>query len=861
MNFTFLPNQNPMKLNQLLKKRLHFLVIVLFPMLANAQQFGSIDPSFNIGEGPKNAYAGGAESAVNTIKLAADGNLIIGGQFLRYNYAQKQLLVKITPQGAVVPSFNVTVSSNLAYIGANEQIFELEPLQNGKMLVKGFLIGPGGSQDRIYTLNADGTRDQTFLSIGFSSNRSIKNIEVTSDNKVLVVDPTIRRLNPNGSNDPGFATNLLQGYRVEVSKVLSDGKILIGGSFRTQFGTNENKVYRLLSNGRVDSTFSLSARANGGFRTLTTLANGKILLSGSFTSYNGVAANNIVRLNADGTNDISFAISGSFNESINSITELTDGSLLVGGYFTAYNGNPVSGLLKFDANGNLIPGYNMILKSHINNLTSCINDVLELPNGKIVIGGRFNAVNGVKANNIAILNPDGSTDLEFNQFQTITPRISKVIKDGNSGNWIVAGAFDTFNNHKTFGIARLFPNGSVDTTFKYESNHISSIYSFDFIRSLVVDGNGNIYFSAQGIGILYSHLIPDNYRYSAALRSNGSIIDNSFFTVNERNTNVPFANSILVSANNSLLLASDGVGLYSHSNNLRNPNYATGFTTNGVIAVAQGDYNNKLMLGGNFTEAGGAPNNGIVRLLPNGQRDNTFSSASGANGTVNLIFPLSNGEYIVGGNFDFYAGVQRRGLAKLSNTGALDAAYNVNAGFQTPGAFAANLNTCVLLLNNQLIVAGDFTMFNGNAVNRIACLDENGNVLPDFQANGADNKINSIAQNNDGDILVGGDFTTFNNAGANYLVKLFGNGMPLSANVKKGKLPIQVYPNPATNKLTIVSENSFGILTITDSQGKQVLTQTIDGTTTLSIGDLSAGIYTLRLETAHGVAIQKVVKQ
>jgi uncharacterized delta-60 repeat protein len=855
-----------MKLNQLLKKRLYFLVIVLFPMLATAQQFGSIDTSFNIGEGPKNSYAGGAESAVNTIKLAPDGNIIVGGQFLKYNYAQKQLLVKLTPQGAVVSTFNIPTSNNLRYSAANEQTYEIEPLANGKLLVKGFMSDALSSNqsyraDRIYTLNSNGTLDENFTVNSYSNNRSIKNLEVTSDNKVLVVDPTIRRLNSNGINDPSFVTNLLPGYRVEVSKILANGKILLAGSFRTQFGTNENKVYRLLSNGRVDSTFSLSARANGSFRTLTTLTNGKILLSGSFTSYNGVAVNNVVRLNADGTNDNTFNISGSFNSVINVISELTDGSLIVGGSFTEYNGNPVSGLLKFDADGALVSSFNPILKNYTGGFTSTVNDVLVLPNGKLVIGGRFISVNGIRANNIALVNPNGRTDLEFNQFETVAPSIAKVIKEGNTGNWIVAGAFDTFNGHQTFGIARLLSNGSVDTTFKHSSNHISSFYSYEKIYGLVVNGSGNIYFSAQGKGYIPSLDDAALFYFSAALRPDGSMIETSILSLNEENTSPPKASTILLSTNNTLLIAESGVALIDLSRNTLLSNYGSGFTTNGVISTAQGAYDNKLMIGGNFTEAGGAPNNGIVRLLPNGQRDNTFSSASGANGTVRLIFPLQGGEYIVGGNFDFYSGIQRRGLAKVSNTGILNESFNANAGFQVAGAFPAELNAGVVLPNNQVIVAGNFTRFNGNITNRIICLDQEGNPVSNFQTTGADNTIHSIAQNNIGDILVAGDFTTFNNQGANYLVKLFGNGTPLTTKVIQGKLPMQVYPNPATDKLTIVSENGICNLTITDSQGKQVISRTIDGDAVISIATLKTGIYTLRLETAQGVAIQKVVKQ
>jgi hypothetical protein len=43
-------------------------------------------------------------------------------------------------------------------------------------------------------------------------------------------------------------------------------------------------------------------------REILVQSDGKILVGGSFTSYNGVARNNIVRLNNDGTLDTTFTV-------------------------------------------------------------------------------------------------------------------------------------------------------------------------------------------------------------------------------------------------------------------------------------------------------------------------------------------------------------------------------------------------------------------------------------------------------------------------------------------------------------------------------------------------------------------------
>lgn len=856
-----------MKLNQLLKKRLHFLVIVLFPMLANAQQFGSIDPSFNIGEGPKNAYAGGAEGQVRTIKLAADGNIVIGGHFRRYNYADKKYLVKITPDGRALHDFNPPVTAPLNYSGTGEAIYQVNPLSNGKFLVKGILLNGSQSNnhengiDRVYRINANGTLDESFTINGEYYGRELKNLILQPDGKVIFGSYPFARTLANGNPDPSFATNLPTPYRVLASELLSDGKILAA----VQSG-NDTRIYRLLTNGRIDTNYSLNARANGAINVIKKLNNGKFIVVGDFTNYNGVALNRIFRLNADGSYDNTFNSNAGFDAKVTVIQELTDSTLIIGGDFSSYNNFPAKCIVKLNSDGSRFAAFNAQV-SAFNNQFSRVNDILVLSTGRILIGGQFNFVNNNRVNNVGALNADGTTDDSFNNHITVLPRITKVIKVPNSGKWIVAGRFDTFNGFKTFGVARLNANGSVDTTFKHNPTIEPSFYTFENVTDLEYDAEGNLYvianaFNKFGISSQYG-----DFNYSAALNSNGSLKENSIVSrIGITGYYSTIVGPIKMYPGNRVVLF--GAGPLMGDINSATATYHFGmqrslkFSDNQRrLFVAQDDYNNKTLIGGNFTSVYDTPNNGVFRINPNGQLDNTFSSASGANNAIKLIFPLTTGEYLVGGNFDFYAGVRRRGLAKINNSGTFIESFNAGAGFQISGPNSAELLAGVSLPNNQILVAGNFTQFNGNVTNRITCLDANGNTVTNFQTTGSNNTIYALGQQLDGDILVGGEFTAFNDLPVNYLVKIRGNGTPLSANIEKGKLPIQVYPNPAKDKLTIVSENGIGTITISDSQGKQVLTQTIDGTTTLSIGDLSAGIYTLRLETAQGVAIQKVVKQ
>src|SRR2546425_4292718 len=97
--------------------------------------------------------------------------------------------------------------------------------------------------------------------------------------------------------------------------VQSDGKIVVGGSFTSYNGdaAASDKIMRLNADGTRDTAFnSGGAGANDQVRAVALQPDGKIIIGGAFTSYNGDAAanDNIMRLNPDGTRDAPFNSGG-----------------------------------------------------------------------------------------------------------------------------------------------------------------------------------------------------------------------------------------------------------------------------------------------------------------------------------------------------------------------------------------------------------------------------------------------------------------------------------------------------------------------------------------------------------------------
>ena len=66
-------------------------------------------------------------------------------------------------------------------------------------------------------------------------------------------------------------------------------------------------------------------------------ADGKIMIGGNFTSFNGTSRYHIARLNADGTLDNSFNPGLGADGTVWAVAIRADGKILLGGEFTHFN--------------------------------------------------------------------------------------------------------------------------------------------------------------------------------------------------------------------------------------------------------------------------------------------------------------------------------------------------------------------------------------------------------------------------------------------------------------------------------------------------------------------------------------------
>jgi uncharacterized delta-60 repeat protein len=266
----------------------------------------------------------------------------------------------------------------------------------------------------------------------------------------------------------------------------ADGKLVIGGQFTSVRGAERNNLARLNPDGTLDPSFN--PNANGAVRALVLQPDGRIVAGGEFSELQpnatgaAIARGRIARLNSDGTVDASFALNiggdplpggGTLTSQVLALARQSDGSILVGGTFaTAQPGNLTvifsrRNLLRLTSTGAL----DMAFEPNPN--ATVLSLALHVDN-KILVGGGFTAFHPAAdfaptdRNRIARLNPNGTVDSEFNPDANNGVSALAVQRDGKI---LLGGFFTTLqpvgdeNPASRIHLGRLNPDGTLDSEF------------------------------------------------------------------------------------------------------------------------------------------------------------------------------------------------------------------------------------------------------------------------------------------------------------------------------------------------------------------------------------------------------------
>lgn len=205
---------------------------------------------------------------------------------------------------------------------------------------------------------------------------------------------------------------------------LPDGKFLIAGEFTEYNGAKSIRIAKVNSDGSLDTSFNPGAGATGpDGTTITTVKaqpDGRILIAGSFNFYDGVPRSGIARLKTDGSLDETFD-PGTGTAGINFVFNIlleNDGKIILVGQFGSYNGFQKRGIVRINSDGSLDDTFQNGIG--VNNY---VQTIVKQADGKLLIGGDFNRYDGLFANNIARLNSDGTLDESFNSGSGANDRV------------------------------------------------------------------------------------------------------------------------------------------------------------------------------------------------------------------------------------------------------------------------------------------------------------------------------------------------------------------------------------------------------------------------------------------------------
>ncbi|TGE26384.1 T9SS type A sorting domain-containing protein [Hymenobacter metallicola] len=780
-------------------------------------------------------------------------------------------------------------------------ITSVVPQPDGKRLVVGFFDQTdAGSRIHLVRYNADHTVDQVFTTnvAGLQGNftNSISNVRILPTGKLLLIGEGPLTLNgvtrqdlmvlhadgtPDASFDAGTATS---SGSARVSAVQADGKILLGGNFSTYNGVVRRNIVRLLTTGAVDATFNSNAIFNSPVADIILQPDGRILVAGSFDAPAGVA-----RLLSTGALDPSFTSPFSTDAAATLLGLQPDGSILVGGLLEG-NNNEANYLVRLRPNG----AQDLVFTYKVDNTTypfsianrNDVTDIVMQPTGQVVvpvtIGAtqatelltRFNAdgtrdatfavptsfgsVNSLQQqangqlliggsyfrlpnhrSSVALLTADGVVDPAFNPQLLRFGSVRSIVQQPD-GKVLAAGEFDEVNGVRVNNLARFNADGSVDASFtvpvgpllrmekislqpdgKVLGIGLASGLNYNMVRLLANGSPDNTWSGPKGIHV-------SNYVSQFALRSDGKIY-------------------VTNGSNLELLLANGQGGIAE-----------TGFypfVANDLILTILPLPDGKVLVGGQglFLGLGSNQYQALARLRADGSLDHTFSSPiqSVPDTEVDELFLQPDGKIIVGGFTDAtYPSSLPYGLFRLLPTGGADNTFT--SSLPTSGGFGW-VKGLALQPNGRLLVAAY-----GNGLLRKM---PDGSADVSFRDAGFNSDVEDVLVQPDGKILVAGSFTSVSGQPRVGLVRLTA---PNVLHVASAQLDArtQAWPVPAheTLNLSLDATARPESVQLLDNLGRTVLTQpATQATLTLPLRHVKAGVYLLRVNYADGPITRRIV--
>lgn len=864
-----------------MKKIYFFIVNFLLFQGVFAQTAIDVDQTF----GELNGFS----TQIYCLDIQPDGKMLIGGNFTEYNNNPEKKLMRFNIDGSKDVTFNVTgtgfTGDNNTYIYSIKAI-KVQP--DGKILIGGnFTFYNGITQNRLIRLNSDGSKDTTFnIGTGFpptSTVSGISLIKLQSDGKIIVggsftsyngvaqnniTSEGLIRLNSNGSIDSTFniGTGFFGGNYNSLA-FQTDGKMLIGGSFTSYQGITANRLIRLNSNGSIDTSFNIGVGFNSGVIEPAIQSDGKILIAGDFTTFNGLVQNRLVRLNTDGSKDTTFDIGTGFESYVTKLIIQPDGKIIVAGGFTTFSGNSQNKLIRLNTGGSKDTTFN--IGTGFPNIAFSSLDIIQQQDNKIIGYGNFTKYNDVSQNGFVRINTNGTED---ETYLLGNPGFNDGVSTGTSGTGVgtlclqsdgkllVGGAFVSFNGLTENKLIRFNSDGKKDTTFNIRSPSQPYLPYTGFdtgsVGAIAVQTDGKILVGG-------SFTTYNNVAQNRIIRLNTDGTKDATF-----NVGTGFDSGVI-----QILLQPDGkilvTGPFNSYNGVAKKKLIRlnqdGSIDSSLITFNSPDYA-RIALQPDGKIIIGSFNGALSRLNADGTNDVFFNVGTGLNSWIYKIIIQPDNKILVGGSFTTYNGLTQKGLIRFNNDGSKDTTFNIGgAGFTSAG-----VSDMALQSDNKILICGSFSNYNGITQQGLIRLMPNGSLDSSFIFGDSSNSYafpyytpQTIALKSNGVILVGGGFRNYFNYASSGLVGIRGNAVLSNENFEITNNEITLFPNPVDNVLNFQTSNFSNVskVSIYDLIGNQILKDKNVINDNIDISNLSKGIYLIRMTTTNDeIMTKKIIK-
>ncbi|OUJ71638.1 hypothetical protein BXP70_21400 [Hymenobacter crusticola] len=796
---------------------------------------------------------------------------------------------------------------------------------DGKYLVAGGFTQVNGSPATgLARLNADGTLDEAFTTT-VACKGSVVRMRVLTDGQILLQNQwgisvggrtfsSLAKLNADGTLAADFTPGsgpMQAGYAgpVAAMTVQPDGKILLGGLFSSYDGVAANSLVRLNANGSVDQTFTTAL--NKGFvdsygraadvQGVVIQPDGKVLVCGTFENYNNTGRSGLVRLNSDGSLDVSFnpasigkrvqavaldsrtnAVVIHTSDGTQQIVRLTSTGQ-VDNSFNPFGGSNCFYLdyqndeeLAVDASGRvilsgcfadfggtsgnsyvtrLLPDGQLDAQFAIGKqLNGRVHSVKILANGEILLGGHFSRYGSLRNVNLVRVNDKAELISTFHPAIMQPGQLDEVVQQAD-GKIIVGGQFWKINGQDAGNLARLNTDGTLDQSFQLAGVNGE-------VRRIALSSDGRIMVGGEftSAGTHASPLV-------ARLLTNGSA-DASFTVLTSAITSTDRENvsALALQSDGSILVGGSSKNIGGYTSALHH------LLANGSVDAAYAnELENKVRL--DIKHIVALPNNqyiinrtdnptvdiGLTRLNADGSFDNSYVVDPTVYGPLYLdkLLLLPDGKLLVSGDFRKANSGENFSLVRLNSDGSVDNSYALPK-------IEGLISQLARYPNGQVLVAGTFgyVMVDGKDRGSLIRLNADGS----YDASFADVLVGSatgLALQPDGAILLGGYSFKINGQNRGPLVRLVSSSV-LAVSSHRAIDHTQAWPNPAHESLQVSLDAAAKPthLALLDGLGKTIISHAVTKTDlALPVQNLPAGVYLLRVDYADGPVTRRVVVQ